>query len=99
MRDVEDEYVEMLGEHIAQWQRRRVVAPREDDHGSAVTGLEVANLRSVQLHEAFREYRGRTVWCIEYASHFALRYFPAGRLLKNGFNSLRPHSERTSQTP
>src|SRR5216683_1168164 len=73
MRDVEDEYMEMLGEHIAQRQRRRVVAPREDDHGLAVTGLEVANLRSVQPHEAFREYRGRTVRCIECATHFAVR--------------------------
>src|SRR5713101_8280642 len=81
MRDVEDEYVEMLGEHIAQRQRRRVVAPREDDHGLAVTGLEIANLRPVRPHEAFREYRGRTVRCIEYTTHFAPRYaFSTNRL-------------------
>ena len=70
MRDVENDYMEMIGEKIAQGHRRRVVAPREDDYGLAVTGLEVANLRLARSDEALREYCARTVRSFDYATHF-----------------------------
>src|SRR5713101_8234342 len=110
MRDVENECMEMIGEQVAQRQRRRVVAPREDDHGSAVTGLEVANLRAVRPHEAFREYRGRTIRCIECATHFAVRkplstnwlrpapsaFLPIRRLRYDGFGATHRYQTAAS---
>src|SRR6266851_5098852 len=82
--------MEMIGQHVAERHRRRVVASREDDHGLAVTGLEVANLRPVRPHEAFREYRGGTVRCIEYATHFVLRYAPARNRLRPAASAFHP---------